>query len=221
MKTSSLWLDVQKMWSLPLDHISVASQGSGGSNMFYLPENNTNNGTHSAVCSGVSRFHIFTLVLVFHLAGCLSAPESHQPSLWGPLRCPLAKMEEPRGMFQSSLIGFRCCGPLASPPPSPHSVSCVIGLPAPQSKRRHFSSKRESAGLRNGSSSFTVKSLLVLKIRSDLVICSLWQSIVEETSLYPIIVVCVRSLLITQNTSKLWRHHFPNNPFYIPNKDCI
>lgn len=67
----------------------------------------------------------------FHLAA-LSASEPHHPSLWGPLRCPLAKVEEPCGMFQRSLIGFRCFGPLASPPTNtPSCVSCVIGLNSP------------------------------------------------------------------------------------------
>lgn len=52
--------------------------------------------------------------------------------LWGPLRCPLAKVEEPCGMFQRSLIGFRCFGPLASPPTNaPSCVSCAIGLNSP------------------------------------------------------------------------------------------
>lgn len=43
---------------------------------------------------------------------------------------------------------------------TPLCVSCVIGLPARQSKHHHFSSKRERAELGNGYSSFTVKSLL-------------------------------------------------------------
>lgn len=44
---------------------------------------------------------------------------------------------------------------------TPLCVSCVIGLPAQQSKHRHFSSKRERAEPRNGYPLlFTVKSVL-------------------------------------------------------------
>lgn len=65
----------------------------------------------------------WSLNLMFHLSGCLSAIELHEPSLWGPLQCLLAKVEEPCGMFQRSVIGFRCYGPLANPSPTFNPLS--------------------------------------------------------------------------------------------------
>lgn len=58
---------------------------------------------------------------------------------------------------------FQVLRAIGQPPTiTPLCVSCVIGLPAQQSKHRHFSSKRERAELRNGYPLlFTVKSLLV------------------------------------------------------------
>lgn len=78
------------------------------------------------LASTVRRFLSFSCAstrqasLIFHLA---QAPWgqpvnglliSEALSLRRPLRCPLAAAMEPCGMFQSSLIGFRCFGPTAS-----------------------------------------------------------------------------------------------------------
>lgn len=52
---------------------------------------------------------------------------------------------------------------------TPLCVSCVIGLPAQQSKHHHFSSERERAELRNGYPLlFIVKSLLAFTVVSYL-----------------------------------------------------
>lgn len=84
-----------------------------------------------------------SLCVYCNVALCRLFVARDRHSQLGPLQCPVAKVEEPHGMFQSSLIGFRCCGPPASPPPPPRHrlILCVF---CGEIQCRHFSSDRKT-----------------------------------------------------------------------------
>ncbi len=153
------------MLSLPWEHILHLSRDHKRVRDLveatcFLPNDNTNN--TAIIYNQMSQDYSFNVSPCWLFVGVWVAPTLSARTFTMP------SGQSGRTLWNVPKLSnrFQVLRATGQPPTiTPLCVSCVIGLPAQQSKCRHFSSKRERAELWNGyPSSFTVKSLLVFRI---------------------------------------------------------
>lgn len=157
------------MLSLPLDHFLNFSRDHKQVRDLveatcFLPNDNTNN--TAIIYTQMSQDSSFSVSPCWLFVGVWVAPTLSVRTFTMP------SGQSGRTLWNVPKLSnrFQVLRATGQPPTiTPLCVSCVIGLPAQQSKLRHFSSKRERAELRNGYPSLlTVKSLLVFTMVSYL-----------------------------------------------------